>query len=317
MVEAYLNGIFPRSSALIAATRGLDRGRVSEAGAQETLEQDVRDLVALQLEAGFDYISDGLLTWQDLFRPLVEAWDGLELGGLTRWFDNNTFYRQPVISSPLVPHPMPNQFAQVGLLPDTHEWQAVLPGPYTFLNLAENHHYGSPREALDALTDGLKATASALQAGGFRLLHFQEPALAVNPPHEDGMASLKQAYEKLRVPGTKAALHLFFGSAQPLLPDLLDFPIDMLGLDLYQEDLDHLKDLDFTKTLVCGCVDARNSHLEDPAEVAGLAARLRETLNPPDVVLAPNSDLEFLPRSVARAKVEVLGAAKKNLEERG
>jgi 5-methyltetrahydropteroyltriglutamate--homocysteine methyltransferase len=317
MVEAYLNGIFPRSKALIAATRGLDRGRVSVAGAQEALEQDVRDLVALQLEAGFGYLSDGLLNWQDLFRPLVEAWEGLELGGLTRWFDNNTFYRQPVMSAPLLPHAMAKEFTQVGLLHDTHAWQAVLPGPYTFLTLAENHHYGSPREALHALTDGLKATASALREEGFRLLHFQEPALAVNPPDGDGLADLREAYEHLRVPGTKAALHLFFGSAQPLLPDLLDFPIDMLGLDLYQEDLDRLKDVDFTKTMVCGCVDARNSHLEEPAEVAGLVARLREELDPPEVILAPNADLEFLPRSVARAKVEVLGAATKQLEEAG
>ena len=317
MLEAYLNGIFPRSEALIAATRGLDRGRVSEAEAQETLERDARELITLQVEAGFGYVSDGLLNWQDLFRPLVEAWEGLELGGLTRWFDNNTFYRQPVLSAPLIPHAMGKEFTQVESLPDSHIWQAVLPGPYTFLSLAENHHYGSPREALHALTRGLGTVGRALQEEGFRLLHFQEPGLAVNPPDVDGLADLKEAYGDLRVAGTETALHLFFGSAQSLLPDLLDFPVDLLGLDLYQEDLDQLKDLDFTKTLVCGCVDARNSHLEEPDEVAGLVARLRERLDPSGLVLAPNADLEFLPRSVARAKVKVLGAAKKHLEETG
>ncbi|MEE9592860.1 MAG: hypothetical protein V3W28_04685, partial [Thermoplasmata archaeon] len=129
MVEAYLNGIFPRSEALVAATRGLDRGRVTEAEAQETLEGDVRDLVRLQLQAGLDYVSDGLLNWQDLFRPFTEAWEGLELGGLTRWFDNNSFYRQPVINAPVQTHSLGKEFLHVGLLPNGQPWQAVLPGP--------------------------------------------------------------------------------------------------------------------------------------------------------------------------------------------
>ncbi|MFQ6013351.1 MAG: hypothetical protein ACE5LS_06880 [Thermoplasmata archaeon] len=317
MVEAYLNGIFPRSKALIGATRGLDRGRVPEAEVRATLEGDVRDLVAWQVEAGFGHVSDGLLNWPDLFRPFAGAWKGVELGGLTRWFDNNTFYRAPVITAPLQPRPVAKEFFQVGLLPDGHPWQAVLPGPYTFLTRAENHAYASSGEALHALADALKATAEDLREGGFRLLHFQEPALAVDPPDADGLAEVRAAYEVLRTSGMQTALHLFFGSAQPLLPDLLDFPVDLLGVDLYQEELDELKELDFTKALVCGCVDARNSHLEEPGEVAALVAWLREALAPPSVVLAPNADLEFLPRTVARAKVKVLGAAKKELEAAG
>ncbi|MFQ5986887.1 MAG: hypothetical protein ACE5KQ_05970 [Thermoplasmata archaeon] len=315
MVEAYLNGIFPRSKALIAATRGLDRGRVTDAEARETFEGDVRDLVKLQLHAGFDYVSDGLLNWQDLFRPLAEAWEGLELGGLTRWFDNNSFYRQPVINTPVQPHSLAKEFLQTGLLPSGGRWQAVLPGPYTFLSLAENHHYPSERDAMAALTKGLHTVAADLRDLGFALLHFQEPALAVDPPDAEGLADVREAYGDLRTPGVQTALHLFFGSAWPLLSDLLEFPVDLVGVDLYQEDLHRLGEVDFTKGLVCGCVDARNSHLEDPSEVAALAARLRDELEPPEVVLAPNADLEFLPRSVARAKVEVLGAAKEQLEE--
>ncbi len=157
--------------------------------------------------------------------------------------------------------------------------------------------------------------AADLRDLGFALLHFQEPALAVNPPDADGLADVREAYEGLQTPHMRTALHLFFGSALPLLPDLLDFPVDLIGVDLYQEDLHRLGEVDFTKGLVCGCVDARNSHLEDPAEVAALAARLRDELEPPEVVLAPNADLEFLPRSVAQAKIEVLGAAKNQLEE--
>ncbi|MFQ5919964.1 MAG: hypothetical protein ACE5I4_07995, partial [Thermoplasmata archaeon] len=154
-----------------------------------------------------------------------------------------------------------------------------------------------------------------LREEGFRLLHFQEPALAVSPPNGQGFADLKDVYGNLRIPGAKTALHVYFGSARPHRPELLDFPADLVGLDLYQEDLDALQEVDFTKTLVCGCVDGRNSHLEEPTEVAALVRRLRDGLNPPEVAIAPNADLEFLPRSVARAKVKVLGDAKRHLED--
>ena len=36
-----------------------------------------------------------MLAWQDLFRPLVDASEGLEAGGLTRFLDTNTFFRAP------------------------------------------------------------------------------------------------------------------------------------------------------------------------------------------------------------------------------
>ena len=36
-----------------------------------------------------------MLRWQDHFRPLLEAADGLETGALTRFLDTNSFYRAP------------------------------------------------------------------------------------------------------------------------------------------------------------------------------------------------------------------------------
>ncbi|MFQ5837799.1 MAG: hypothetical protein ACE5HJ_03345 [Thermoplasmata archaeon] len=310
MVEAYLTGIFPRSEKLIAATRALDRGRASQEEVKNVLRRDAEEVVQLQLDAGMAFASDGLLNWQDIFRPLVEAWDGLSLGGLRRWFDNNTFFRQPVVSSSLEPRPIPDEYLQVGLLPGDRPWKAVLPGPYTFTDMAENRYYQGPREALLSLAECLADVSKGLESKGFHQVQFNEPSLVVNPPQEALLEDVKEAYEIIRRSvDMQISLHTFFGSARPLLPHLLDFPVDILGLDLYEEGLDGLGQYDFVKVLACGCVDSRNSLLERPEEISKIATQALEALNPKDIILCPNADLEFLPRGVAEDKVRALGLA--------
>ena len=94
-VRAYQHGIYPRSEALVQATRDIERGRTTQAAVDAVFEQDRRSFLDVQREAGLDYLSDGLLRWQDLFRALVESSEGLDAQVLVRWFNNNSFYRAP------------------------------------------------------------------------------------------------------------------------------------------------------------------------------------------------------------------------------
>src|SRR5437667_21752 len=91
-------GVLARHAPLIAlvqATRERDRGRTSPEAVDEQVERDLAELLPVQQQAGLDLLSDGMLRWQDLFRPVLEAGEGLETGALTRFLDTNTFYRAP------------------------------------------------------------------------------------------------------------------------------------------------------------------------------------------------------------------------------
>ena len=77
-MQAFVPGIYPRSEELVQATRDLDRGRTTQEAVDAQVDRDLEQLVAVQQDAGLDLLSDGMLRWQDLFRPLVEAADGLE-----------------------------------------------------------------------------------------------------------------------------------------------------------------------------------------------------------------------------------------------
>src|SRR5205823_4684604 len=96
-VLAYQHGIYPRSETVVAATRGLERGRTSPEEVALAYAGDRKDFLATQRMAGLDFFSDGQLRWQDMFRPLVQCSGGLDARALVRWFNNNSFFRAPEV----------------------------------------------------------------------------------------------------------------------------------------------------------------------------------------------------------------------------
>src|SRR3990170_3860452 len=97
MVRTHLSGIHPRSEDVVEATRRADRGKAEKGEVDRLIDADVDALARTQADAGITDVSAGNLDWQDIFRPLAESGGGIEIGAVTRFFDTNTFYRQPTI----------------------------------------------------------------------------------------------------------------------------------------------------------------------------------------------------------------------------
>ena len=72
-MQAFVPGLYPRSEELVQATRDLDRGRTSAEAVDEQTDRDLAQLVSAQQDGGFDLLADGMLRWQDIFRPLSRA----------------------------------------------------------------------------------------------------------------------------------------------------------------------------------------------------------------------------------------------------
>ena len=92
-----LVGIHPRSERLIKTFRAYSRKKIGFDELSKVLERESREIIKLQLDLNYRYVIDGMLRWHDLLRPLAEKLDGVEVDGLSRWFDNNLFYKKPVI----------------------------------------------------------------------------------------------------------------------------------------------------------------------------------------------------------------------------
>jgi 5-methyltetrahydropteroyltriglutamate--homocysteine methyltransferase len=315
MVEAQLTGVFPRSERLVEATRALTRGKISQPEADGIFDQDLASLVDLQGSASLDALIDGQLNWQDAFRPFSELFTGIQLGALTRWFDNNTFYRKPNITQK-VDYKGADlaRYFRHDLLPRSSCKKAILPGPFTFAALAQNSAYKSLADLADDLAHALRQIVIELQKVGYTHFQFNEPALTADGTSKRDLEIAKHAFE-VCAKGLAAhtTLQTYFGDAGPVIDDLLDYPVNCIGLDFYATSLETLDQHDFNLELGCGCVDGRNSLLETANMLSKFVADVDERLSPKSIIVVPNCDLDFLPQKVAERKVRLLAETKETL----
>ncbi len=304
-IKASAPGIYARSEALVQATRDFDRGRITGEAMERRRDRDVEDFLETQRTAGLDYLSDGLLCWQDIFRPFAERAEGLAPGPLTRFLNTNTFYRAPVAETekPLLAEPLGEPYFRVGELP-RGRWVATLPSPYRVARSAAGNL------ETRAVAEGvLGPQVRWLADNGCAMVVLQETALF---GREGDVFALGAALDALESP-VPLALQLPFGDAGLALGELVGLNVDAVGVDFYATDADALP-RPFPKTLLAGVVDARNSLLEEPGEIARFGRRLLEELEG-DLHLVPNGDLQFVPRKIAREKVLRLGEAARILKE--
>jgi 5-methyltetrahydropteroyltriglutamate--homocysteine methyltransferase len=292
-LQAFIPGLYARSEALVQATRDLDRGRTTAAAVEEQVERDQAALVAEQQEAGFDLLADGMFRWQDHFRPLLEAADGLETGALTRFLDTNTFYRAPKASTAI-----PTLGAPLG-----GRWVPPLPGPR--LVTLPSPFALAKGTGVKPIAMAQGVLAPALRGLDAELVVLVEPFLARE--EEPELDDLAEALEALSG-GPKLAVWFTFGDAGGLLEAGADeLPVEGIGVDFYATHLDVVPD-GLSKLLLAGVLDSRSSLLEEPRELAEFAQRLGERAE--RIALVPNGDLQYVSESVAREKLERLGRAR-------
>jgi 5-methyltetrahydropteroyltriglutamate--homocysteine methyltransferase len=288
-MRAFAPGIYPRSEALVQATRDLDRGRTTPQAVADQVERDVRELVTVQRAAGLDLLSDGLLGWQDIFRPLAEAAEGLDARPLTRFLDTNTFYRgvlvdgEPRLTAPLAAPDLP-----------AGEWVGTLPSPLAFARAAHDE-VSAEKLAADVLAPQVEAWRDA----GAALIVLSESFAAREGSADELVRALKE------LPPGPLAIQLPFGDAANVLSALAEAPVDAIGIDFYATSLDAVPQ-DYPKEILAGVLDARSSALENPDEIARFAEALQGR-GPAGISLTPNGDLQFVPEPIAREKLACLG----------
>jgi 5-methyltetrahydropteroyltriglutamate--homocysteine methyltransferase len=315
-VAAYQHGIYPRSEDVVAATRGLERSRTAAQEVDQAFRQDREDFIRVQREAKLDYYSDGLIRWQDLFRPLVEASGGLDARTLVRWFDNNSFFRAPEVTGDLtLSAPLPVVFQDDHDLPGPKV--ATLPSPYLFSRAAQAP---GDRNALmmDLTREILRPVAESLSGRGYEVIHLQEPWLpyfGLEPADwDDFEKSLMEIRDGISSSASALVLHAYFGDVGLYADRLRRLPVDAVGIDFVETDLDELGG-NWETGLLAGVLDGRSSPVESSEGTVEFLRRVAETVSPPNLYLSSNCELEYLPRDIARQKVVRLGEVSARLKE--
>jgi 5-methyltetrahydropteroyltriglutamate--homocysteine methyltransferase len=303
-VAAYQHGIYPRSEAVVQATRDLERGRTTPDRVVDAFRADRESYLDLQREAGLDFVSDGLLRWQDLFRPLVEGSAGMEARVLVRWFDNNAFFRAPQVQGAPTLGDLPAWVLEDGI---PGPGVATLPSPYLFSRASLFR--GDRDDLMVGLAGDVLAPAVAkLVAAGHRLVHLEEPWLPYAGIDQDSWPALEAAVGAVREAADDAVLvlHTYFGDTAPHAERLRRLPVDAIGVDFGETDLDSLP-APWGTGLVAGCLDGRTSLVEGVDAVVAFVRRVVDRLQPSSLFVTSGSDLELLGPEVAPAKVRLLG----------
>jgi 5-methyltetrahydropteroyltriglutamate--homocysteine methyltransferase len=321
MIGCYVTGTLPRPSELIEKTRAYERGRISKKELEETFEKATEIVIKAQVSAGLNYVTDGMLKWQDLLRPFTEGLKGITVGSLTRWFNNNTFYRKPIITDSVErDKEIVKNITYLGKLPKNLPWKAILPAPFTFVSLLENQYY-KKEKLMFKFAEIINQEIRSLAEAGFSYIQLSEPALVYEPLvptfKKDKLALVNDVLETA-VKGTaiKTCLQTFFGDFSQILPEALDFPVDHLGIDLYETDMETLKEYSFDKGVALGLIDSRSSLVEEQDELVAVAKEIIESIyrsRIEEFFICPNCDLEFLPWERAEEKMKVLSSVTKRL----
>ncbi len=292
-----------------------DQGRITAEKLDEIYQDTIRRVIKEQEDAGVDIITDGQIRWDDLATPVAKNIDGIEIGGLIRFFDNNVYYRRPVAKSKvsLKNYSTVEQFkfAQANAKKPV---KAVLPGPYTLAKLSLDEHYHNLDKLTLDLAEILNQEAKELEKAGAKYIQLDEPSLCYNPDKVDlAIKAIAKTFEDVTV---KKILFLYFGPVRSLFPKILNTSVDVIGVDVVSkpENLDVILNNDFNQELILGCLDARNTKIESEQELFAIFDKATKRIAPEKIYISPCCGLEFLPHEAARKKLQKMAEAVKNFQ---
>jgi len=306
----------PRPPRLRMAIARYERGEISREELARVEDEVTLEVIGEQVEAGIDIITDGQIRWEDEQTYFARKLSGFSIDGLIRYFDTNTYFRQPIVEGGVAwREPITVRDWQFAQAHSPRPVKAVITGPYTLARLSQDRYYGSLEGLVMALAEALGQEALALQAAGAPIIQVNEPAIL---KHKEDFPLLKRALERM-LAGVEVerALYTWFGDIDGLYPQILELPVETIGLDfvLGPGNWEVIKRAPFTKKLGLGIVDARNTRLETVDFIVEKAREASKVVPPERLYLHPSCGLEYLPREEAQAKLRRLAEGAKKARE--
>lgn len=296
------------------------------------IERGVREVIALQIEAGVDILTDGEVARENYVHYHCRHLDGIDFDALTTRSLRNGAYtaRLPTIRAKVTARaPFLVRDWERAQAASTRPVKATLPGPMTIGDTTADAYYDDPRARGADLAEALNVDVRALAEAGCRHIQIDEPLFArkVDDALAFGFDHLEHTFNGCP-PEVTRTVHMCCG-----YPDRLDNPnypkaerrcyfelapaIEASSIDAVSiEDAHRPNDLDLlerfaTKTVVLGVVAIAKSAVEPEAQIADRLRRALHYIDAERLVAAPDCGLGLLGRDLAMAKLRNLcGAAK-------
>ncbi|RQG93371.1 5-methyltetrahydropteroyltriglutamate--homocysteine methyltransferase [Natrarchaeobius chitinivorans] len=278
-------------------------------------EEAREEVIDVQREAGLDRVVEGQLRWDDMLAHPLAVHDAVETHGIVRYYDNNNFYREPVVTDDLdFSGDVASELEATTELVDD-DLQAVLPGPYSLAELATDEHYGDEVEFLGAVADFLAGELEAFPA--HETLYLLEPSLVEDAPGDGLDERASEAIDRVaNATDADVVVQPYWGALEEkVYAHLLDADIDAVGFDFVanQEDnLYNVQEYGATDDVSLGLVDGQSTLVEDADAVRDRVDWVTERVPVSEfetIYLTTNTETFYLPYAKYEEKLAVLADA--------
>lgn len=309
----------------IATHRLARKGEIGSHDIAELFEDATRVVVADQIDAGVDIVTDGELRRQRFVYETFEHLSGLERVPPVR--------RLGIAGYDMAPHFIARDVieanAGLGLVeefealtrfaPDCHR-KIALPGPLTFALSVDLGERGRD-VVIDELVTIVRNELVALASAGADYIQIDEPGLP-HAPHGLSMVEAADVINRCHAGiAARIAVHVCFGNnagrpfadrrLQPLMAAMETLTCEQLMLEFANRemaDLDLLPRLAERFDIAAGVIDVKNFRIETAADVARRIEQCLAVVASDKLAVTADCGFSALPRYIARQKLAAMVA---------
>ncbi|BBD71942.1 5-methyltetrahydropteroyltriglutamate--homocysteine methyltransferase [Sulfodiicoccus acidiphilus] len=318
-MKTALLGSFPRSRVISKHVYQYRQGKFPENKLMEEVSRATGKLMELAKGASLDYVTGGNFLWDDIVDMACSQVYCGERRELVRFYENNFYYREPMVNGPLEVRDQEyvralsifrKEFDEK-LRHGESKLKASFLGPLSFTSLSQDSHYGDKVELAFAYA---KAVNQVMRDSEplVDVMEIQDPSIFDSKVDKKLRARLGEIYQTVTAGvGKEKHLITYFFLEPSLLKEFFELPVDVYGVDLVEGKARVRQVYRFTrgKRFYLGLLDARSTKLERISTLRRVAERFSER-GAVDVVIGFNSFADFIPEVVAVRKLRLLGKVK-------
>ncbi|PSP85020.1 methionine synthase [Halobacteriales archaeon QS_1_68_17] len=311
-------GSFPQPEWLGRVRELADDGEFDADDLAEANDDAVRAVVNEHERAGIDVLADGEVRRTGMVEHFAQFVDGYELdddGGSGGWNRN----MPSVVDAVSTARPWLVEDYEFAASVSDRPVKTTITGPFTLASFSqlESDDYAGVEELAYAFADLVADEVARLGEAGAPYVQIDEPALGMSP-HDDIARECVSRIDDAAPGEMYFGMHVCSGNYENLTPQVFDFPLDFVDLELASDGADDLADIfegvDLGVDVGVGVVDTQDKAVEEVGTVVDRIAAALEWVPPERLILAPDCGMKPLTRASASGKLRVLGEAAREAE---
>lgn len=298
-------GSFPQEPELRVQRRKFDKGEITQQEYEAFLENEIRQVIALQEELGIDVLVHGEPERNDMVQYFGEQLDGF---AFTRhgWVQSygSRYVRPPLIYGDVSrPEPMTVRWATFAQNLSEKPVKGMLTGPVTILNWSFVRDDQPRSDTSIQIALAIRDEVADLESAGIGMIQIDEAALREGLPlrREDWQEYLDWAVQSFRItaagarPETQIHTHMCYSEFGDIFQAISDLDADVISIENARSGLELLENFrneGYDKGVGPGVYDIHSPRVPPTEEIAENLRRTISVLNVKQVWVNPDCGLK-------------------------